>query len=393
MIRDAPHSLWGHRAMITDDELPGIVCDLIARRSEGVYWDFKRKHHVNCGDLIHDVLCLANADHDGPRFLIFGVEDGGKAVPGIEGDTGRKTQAKIADLFRANAGRFFQSRFPTFQLRTIGIKGKPVDVLVIENEPRKPYYLVEQIQKVKPHHIYSRVCDTNTPVKDSAQPHEIERMWRERFGLGVTALERARRCLADPCAWTIREEDGFDVCHHDVLPEFTLKTTSSGEERIDSSQEWTRGEIVTDDHHAGWYEIRCHQTLLRRIHYVVFDNGQKDMVAPSWRPIGRGRFYFYTASSIEYAVHRFWTSRQGRDDSNGLRIRGTTSAATEARSRWPHGLDIPVLNALEMREFLEGRRVNSIHGDPPTSDRNEQYELFLRNLLDFDTWRRDRRRE
>ena len=52
-----------------------MLKDLIARGGEGVYWDFKRKHHTNKGDLIHDVLCLANAEHAGPRFLIFGVDD------------------------------------------------------------------------------------------------------------------------------------------------------------------------------------------------------------------------------------------------------------------------------------------------------------------------------
>ena len=83
---------------------------------------------------------------------------------------------------------------------------------------------------------------------------------------------------------------------------------------MDSTQEWTRGEIRTDDNHAGWYELRCHQTLLRRIHYVSFDNHKKNMVAPDWEPVGRGRFYFYRADSIRYAVQRFWTAHDRRDE-------------------------------------------------------------------------------
>ena len=71
-------------------------------------------------------------------------------------------------------------------------------------------------------------------------------------------------------------------CHHDILPEFTLKAASAEKDHMDSAQEWTRGEIRTDDNHAGWYELRCHQTLLRRIHYVSFDNHKKSMVAPDW---------------------------------------------------------------------------------------------------------------
>ena len=374
--------------MIPDHALEEIVRGLIGRRSEGVYWDFKLTHHSNTGDLIHDVLCLANAEHDGPRFLVFGVEDGGALVQSIEVDGGRLTQADIASLFRDNAGKFFQSRFPTFHLRTIEMDGKQVDVLIIENEPKKPYYLVERIRNVRAHHIYTRVCDTNTPIDRVAQPHEVERMWRERFGLDAPALERAKRCLAEPSVWTLRYEDGFVCCHHDVFPEFTLKAASAEGDHLDSAQEWTRGEIRTDNNHAGWYELRCHQTVLRRIHYVSFDDNKKNMVAPDWKPVGRGRFYFYRADSVGYAVQRFWSARHGRDHSKGLLARGEGESATEARSRWPGRLDIPVLNRGELEGFLEGRQPDALGANKPATDPDEQYELYLRTLIDFDDWRR-----
>ena len=367
-----------------------MLKDLIARGGEGVYWDFKRKHHTNKGDLIHDVLCLANAEHAGPRFLIFGVDDANFSLHDIKGSDGRRTQADIAGLFRDNAAKFFQSRFPTFHLRETAIDGTLVDVLVIEDEPKKPYYLVENIEKVRAHHVYTRVCDTNTPVNASAQPHEVERMWRERFGLDAPALERARRCLEAPDAWTLREENGFVCCHHGVFPEFTLRAASA-ESEIGSNQEWTRGEIATDDNHAIWFELRCHQTILRRIHNVSFDNRKKSMVAPEWEPIGKGRFYFYRVGSVEYAIQQFWTELNGRDDSKGLRIRGHGESAGKARSRWRRGLSIPVVEPGELEGFLEGRRWDAICGPDPSTDPGEQYELFLRNLLDFDDWRRAQR--
>ena len=151
-------------AEMDDRTLTRIVQDLIGRRSEGVYWDFKLRHQARKGDLIHDVLCLANAEHDGPRLLVFGVRNDDFSVCRIDVSEGRRTQAEIADLFRGNADKFFQSRFPAFQLREIEIDGAPVDVLVIEQEAKKPYYLVQPIEKVRAHHVYTRVCDTNTPV-------------------------------------------------------------------------------------------------------------------------------------------------------------------------------------------------------------------------------------
>ena len=365
------------------------VADLIGRRGEGVYWDFKFEHHTDKWKLVHDVLCLANAEHDGPRFLVFGVKDEDFSVRSIKQDSGRRTQAGIATLFRNNAPKFFQSRFPTFHLREIEIHGELVDVLVIEDEPKKPYYLVERFESLQAHHIYTRVCDTNTASDATAQPHEIEMMWRERFGLDKPVSERAKRLLAEPAAaWWISEEDGFVCCHHRVFPEFTLKAASAESHIAD--QEWTRGEVRTDGNYAGWYELRYHQTVLRQVHYVGFDNGKKSMVAPDWKPIGKGRFYFYKADSLRCAIQRFWTTHHGRDDSKGLRIQGDGEVAREARARWGGRLDIPVLKGDELDGFLEGQRWDAIRGPDPETDQGEQYELFLRNLLDFDDWRRAR---
>ncbi len=325
--------------MTKQDFLLATISGLINRKAEGTYWDFKREYHKCKSDLIHDVLCLANTKHTGDRFLIFGVDDENFSLHKITEDSGRKTQAELAGLFRDNANKFFQSKFPEFYLKEITLDGVFLDVLVIEDTPHKPYYLVERYGKICAHHIYTRVCDTNTPVNDVAQPHEIERMWRERFGLDMSPLERAKRYLSEPDAWSpLVENDGSNAnFYHTTFPEFTLRVTDA-ENYMAPHEEWTRGEIRTDNNHAGYHELHYHQTRLARIRYVSFDDHKKSMVAPKWEARGAGRFYFYEADSINYAVHRFYSTVFRRDDSSTLSIRGNGEASNEARSRWElHG--------------------------------------------------------
>ena len=371
--------------MTEQDALLATISTLINRKVEGTHWDFKCKHHKSIADLIHDVLCLANAKHIGDRFLIFGVDDEDFSLHSINEDTGRRTQADIAGLFRDNVNKFFQSRFPAFYLKEITLDETSLDVLVIEDTPHKPYYLVERFEKIWAHHIYTRVCDTNTPAKTAAQPHEIERMWRERFGLDMPPLERAKRYLSEPGAWSPMVENGCNMnFHHATFPEFTLRFVDA-EDHIACNEEWTRGEIRTDNNHAGYYELHYHQTRLARIRFVSFDDRKKSMVAPKWESRGAGRFYFYEADSINYAVQKFYSTVCGEDDSTTLSIRGQGKANDEARSRWDHKMKIPVLHTGELDDFLgpccERKRVD------PGRDETEQYELFLRNQLEFENWR------
>ena len=172
--------------------------------------------------------------------------------------------------------------------------------------------------------------------------------------------------------------------HHTIFPEFTLKVTDA-ENHVARHEEWTRGEIWTDNNHAGHYELRYHQTLLRRIRYVSFDDRKKSMVAPNCEPRGTGRFYFYEADSIEYAVQKFYSTLLRGDDSLTLSIKGEGEASNAARSRWGRYMKIPVLRTGELEGFLGP--VDEREIVEPSKDEVEQYQLFLRNQLDFEDWR------
>lgn len=243
---------------------------------------------------------------------------------------------------------------------------------------------MERYKQIRAHHIYTRVCDTNTPVDEVAPPHEIERMWREHFGLDMAPLHRVKAYLSEADAWSLIYDDGCTGnFHHTMFPEFTL-VVADAEEHIARHEEWTRGELHHESNNAGYYDILYHQTRIARVRYVNFDDNRKSMVAPNWKARGHGRFYFYEADSVSYAVQQFYAAIHG-DDSAKLSIRGNSETSCDVRSRWGHAMKIPVLRPGELEEFLYS------NGGPgtlePSTDEVEQYELFLQNQLDYDDWR------
>ena len=99
------------------------------------------------------------------------------------------------------------------------------------------------------------------------------------------------------------------------------------------------------------------------------------------KPLGARRFYFYEADSVRYAVQKFHSSYVREDHSTTLSIRGSGESCRQAHLRWRHQLKIPVLYTGELDSFLGCRRNGEIV--EPSSDKVEQYEMFLIQLLEF----------
>ena len=80
------------------------IMNLINNKTEGQYWDFKREPHKNNESLLHDILCLANAKHNGDRFLIIGVDDPKEdcEIIGLDETTEkRKNEADLNDFLNS----------------------------------------------------------------------------------------------------------------------------------------------------------------------------------------------------------------------------------------------------------------------------------------------------
>lgn len=199
------------------------IFSLIESKNEGQYWDFKREPHKKNEDLLHDILCLANAKHDGDRFLIIGVDDPSEdcKIIGLNDCTdNRKNEANLNDFL--NNKHFAGGNVPKVNVRTLDFESKEVDVIIIKNSQFKPFYLEENYEYVKAFHIYTRTGDRNTPKNKNANFKDIEYMWKEHFNLNLDVEERFKRYLNDFGNWNL-DFDAKKSALYKLVPEFSIE--------------------------------------------------------------------------------------------------------------------------------------------------------------------------
>lgn len=293
------------------DKLTSIIATLIASGKEGDYWDFKQTHHAQNqkAALVHDIICLANnIRHKGDRYLIFGISNDSEII-GLHGF--KRTQAQFIDLLRAV--KFASGVHPDVQLETISLEGKEIDVLIIKDNPNKPYYLEKAYKDaddspqgksitISAGTIYTRTYDTNTPRDTVASVQDIERMWRQRFGLDTTPYERLKNYLLHYADW---EETGEQSWHHKQFPEFTIKPLK-GPKEASEHPSWERAATSPSSFvmPLGFF---YHQTLLKAVNCVLYDEMREFAPSPEmvWPKYSKLRFYAYYADSFEFLFLQF----------------------------------------------------------------------------------------
>lgn len=201
--------------------LRDTIIELIETKREGDYWDFKIEHHRNKADLLHDILCMANTLHDKDCYIILGVEDGTGEVSGIENDTNKRNQQCIIDFLHSK--NFAGDNRPQVELRTIQYNDHDIDVIIIFNSLLTPFYLSKDYsdrdRKAQANAIYTRIGDTNTPIRESADYAQVEYLWKKRLGLHLSPFEKLCWLLQDKDKWERNEK----VHYNKVYPEFTIR--------------------------------------------------------------------------------------------------------------------------------------------------------------------------
>ncbi|KOP69295.1 hypothetical protein AMS62_26925 [Bacillus sp. FJAT-18019] len=285
------------------------VVNLISLKQEGAYWDFKREWYSNKSDLLHDIICMANNLSNQDGLIIIGVDEEKEfLLQDVVNDSNRKKTQDLVSFLRDK--KFAGGIRPTVTVQSIELSKTIIDVIVVRNDRNTPYYLTEQYQGVFANNIYVRIMDTNTPKNSSADINIIESLWKKRFGIDATALERVILYLQSPSDWINSSDESRR--YYKFAPEFTIEHISASDNR-NGYVFYLFGQY---DSHPHWYDINVyyHQTLLDTLGGVALDGGRCFTATPRTGGVsldGSGTnwdvsYKYFIKQSIEYIVHRFY---------------------------------------------------------------------------------------
>lgn len=289
------------------DELTEKIAELISLHQEGEYWDFKKEWYTKKFDMLHDIICMANNLTINDGYIIIGVdEECDFSIHDIVDDSNRKNTENLVTFLREK--KFAGGIRPTIMVQSIIIGAKTIDIIIVKNDRNTPYYLTESYKGVYANNIYSRIMDTNTPKNLSADINIIEKLWKKRFGIDASAIERVKLFLKMPKKWIESEERTF----YKYAPEFTIEKISAEDDR-DGYEFYL---FAQTDSNPNWYDINIfyHQTLLASIGGIYLDGGRCFTSTPFTTGVNLSNdvsgwdvsYKYFIKDSIEYIVHNFY---------------------------------------------------------------------------------------
>lgn len=293
------------------------IQQLISLKQEGQYWDFKKEWYPKDKkmNLLHDIICMANNLANQDAYIIIGIdEENDYIVNSVHKDRNRKDTQMIVDFLRDK--KFAGGIRPTIYVSPISLEGGYVDVIVIKNSHNTPFYLMERYQSVLANNIYTRVMDTNTPIDKTADIHHVEYLWKKRFRLLNTPLERVQYYLEKSDDWADAPTNWESVKkYYKYAPEFTIEHTL--EDDGDAYQYYLFNQTDIRPH---WLQIRLyyHQTLLFSTEAISLDGGRYLTPTPFTDGVSLSKYHnwdiifkYFIKDTLEYTIHRFYFSDDG----------------------------------------------------------------------------------
>ena len=287
----------------SSSELAEIVKQLQAKHHEGDYWDFKQEWwEPKDSEMIKDILCFANTVHSRDCFIILGIENNNYTV--VPFQKPRKKQADVLDTL--SKVKFAGENIPDVSVYSdIPLDGGIVDVMVIHDSDRTPFYLSEDKQSLKQGRIYTRTGDRNTASDSNATALEIEQLWKKRFHLSQPVLEQFMKELGNHPNWQYTENDTY---YNVYRPEFTL--VPNWDSRDHSFREFYT-ELFPDQNSSSLpYECKYYGTYLKCLYIASLDGGRYHIPYPdvsNVKDIDNMRFFYMMEDSDKMKVLKFLT--------------------------------------------------------------------------------------
>lgn len=250
------------------------IIKLINLKQEGGYWDFKQSWYAENKnfDLLHDIICLANNLMNEDGYIIIGVdEENDYSLVDVRKDENRRNTQNIVDFLKNK--KFAGDIRPTAKVETIEFDDVMIDVIVIKNDNNTPYYLKETFRGVFQNNIYTRIQDTNTPKNSTADIDKVEWLWKKRFGLHLTPLEKFEMYILKKEDWSDGPYEEVEKKFHKNNPEYTIRIEEDfeiGKERYEHYS------FAQTNSSTSWKTIKFkyHQTTLKNVQGVVLDGGR-----------------------------------------------------------------------------------------------------------------------
>lgn len=277
---------------MTNDQLDEIIMELLHLGVEGEYWDFKEKPYFfegqsdkdknkKKGDLLHDIICMANNLSNRDAFIIMGIQDKPVKITGAKQFSNKWTQESYQDFLQNLT--WAGDMIPIVEFRTI--HNGELDVLIIKKSNRVPFYITKKCNKVQENQIYVRKGSKNTAIDSQAEIGDIEKLFEFRFGLTPYPKERVINYISDHGHWIEMKED-YETrsWYYEKFPEYTIELSRDPDNETLASPDYA---YVQMNCKSSWQILRVkyHQTTLMEYtaHYV--DETRGVVVAPRFSSI------------------------------------------------------------------------------------------------------------
>lgn len=290
---------------------------LISLKQEGPYWDFKREWYSQDkkDDLLHDIICMANNLSNRDAYIIIGIdEENDYSTFSIENDLNRRNTQQLVDFLREKS--FAGGYRPTVSVESIFIDKDQIDIIIIHNSNFTPFYLTERYRSVNANNIYTRIMDSNIPKTKSADISQISMLWKKRFGLLTSPLERMMIYLRERRLWEYSTCNSYiEKQYYSFSPEYTIETVINNSKKEYSYYPFNKNGVLCYD-----INLCYHQTILISFEGILFlDYGyftpipKTDAIKLTEYNTWGISFKYFIKNSIEYITQEFFDNLKSSD--------------------------------------------------------------------------------